>query len=124
LRYNIIADGVANIRMAARRRPLFQNLRVAGVVIRINQEDLGCFILLGFAAVRRIIAVCLDPYAGVVVGIFDNRIRGARIIGGDPPQAVLEVILVGDFLYVVGVRIGLVLGGCDLLYDKAVLVVF
>jgi len=110
LRYNIIADGVGNIRMAARRRPPLQNLRIAGVVVGINQEDLGYFILLGFAAVRRIITVRLDPYAGFVVGKFDNGICSAIIIGGDPPQPVLEVIIVGDFLYVVGFRIGLAMG--------------
>jgi len=84
--------------MAARRRPLLQDLRIAGVVVRINQEDLGYLVLLRFAAVRRITAVRLDFDAGFVVGVFANGIRGARISGGDPPQPVLEVVLVGDGL--------------------------
>jgi hypothetical protein len=45
LRYYIVAYGVGNIRMAARRRPLLQNLRIAGVVVRINQENPGRFAL-------------------------------------------------------------------------------
>jgi hypothetical protein len=68
------------------------------VVVGVNQENLGCFILLGFAAVRRIIAVRLDFDAGCVVGVFDNGIRAARIIGGDPPQPVLRVVFIGDGL--------------------------
>jgi hypothetical protein len=45
LRYYIIADGVGNVRMAARRRPLFQDLGIAGVVVGINQENPGRFAL-------------------------------------------------------------------------------
>jgi len=59
----IIADGVGNIRMAARRRPPLQDLRIAGMVVGIDQENLGRFILLGFAAVRRIIAEGLTSAA-------------------------------------------------------------
>ena len=66
------------------------------MIVGINQEDLGRFILLGFAAVRRIIAVRLDFDASVVVGVLDNGIRGACIIGGDPPQPVLQVIILAD----------------------------
>jgi hypothetical protein len=96
LRYNIIADGVGNIRMAARRRPLLEDLRIAGVVVGITQEDLRYFA--GFALAVIVIAVRLDPDAGCVVGVFDNGIRAARIIGGDPPQPVLRVVFIGDGL--------------------------
>jgi hypothetical protein len=64
---DIIADGVGNIRMAGRRRPLLQDLRIAGVVVGIDQEDLGYFIRFALAVI--VIAVRLDFDAGVVVGM-------------------------------------------------------
>ena len=34
---NVIADGVSNSRRCAARRPLLENLRIAGVIVGVNQ---------------------------------------------------------------------------------------
>ena len=70
----IIADGVGNIRMAARRRPLFQDLRIAGVVVRIYEENFGLFVC-RIAAVKRLVVVRLYADSLVVIGVLGYLIN-------------------------------------------------
>ena len=64
----IVGDSIGDIRRCAGIRPFLQNLRIASVVVGIAQENLRYLVLLGLAAVRRIVAAPLDFDASVVVG--------------------------------------------------------
>jgi len=86
--------------MAARRRPLFQDLRIAGVVVRVGQENLGLFVC-RIAAVKRLVVVRLYADSLVVIGVLGYLVNIilAVVVGGNGPfEPVLQVVLVGDGL--------------------------
>jgi len=53
---NVIAYCVSNIRCCAFRRPLLENLRIAGMIIGVDEEDFG-FLVLRVAVVDCLVVV-------------------------------------------------------------------
>ena len=89
-RYNTYKSQVGSINI------FFENLRIAGVVVGVDEEDFGLLILL-CSAVDGLIVVTLYPDSIRIVGVFGYFVYGVTevvILPDGTFHAVLEVILV------------------------------
>jgi len=96
---NVIADCVSNIRRCAFRRPLLENLRIAGMIIRVYQEYLGLAAALLKLVIYVLIVNRLYADAIGVVCVFGYFIDVVVVLGvfsRNPFKTVLEIIIVGD----------------------------